>query len=129
MFWTAMLVSAGTKTGIEKKAFYRWRMERQTLPFELLVRRPNCGLHCIGTDYEFSCGCDSCLGLQMYEDSELRDRSNPQHAGYISAADWVIIKNMNDAKYGFYSEQGCVLPRKWRPEECLRYVCEHAVRQ
>lgn len=103
------------KTFEQKQAYRRWRQEQMSLPLAELVKRPNCGLHCVGTDYEFSCGCTSC-SRSLWQDGEIEKRLTPQDIKFLDD-NW-------DEQRGWLRDGGCILPRRMRPEECLRIICD-----
>lgn len=103
------------KTFEQKEAYRRWRRRQMGLPLAELVKEPNCGLHCIGTAYEFSCGCSSC-SKSYWQDGEIDRR--------LTATDIQFLKDSWNKKTGWLRGDGCVLPRRIRPEECLRVICD-----
>lgn len=118
------------KTFEQKERYRKWRRKQTNLPLEELVKELNCGLHCIGTDYEFSCGCSSCGKATPWVDGEITRRMllPKEHPIHISEEGVRFIEGNRDSESGFLRANGCILPREWRPEECLRVVCNRLER-
>lgn len=118
------------KTFEQKEEYHKWRQGQMNLSLVELAKGPNCGFHCVGTDYEFSCGCSSCGKATPWVDGEITRRMllPKEHPIHISEEGVRFIEGNRDSESGFLRADGCILPRKWRPEECLRVVCNRLER-
>ena len=86
-----------------------------------LIDKPNCEFNC-PPDKPFSCGCDRCVAQikRTWDLTAERDRRFSKEE--IEGIDnyWV-----NDT-VGFLGKNGCVLPRKFRPINCIEAICRYA---
>lgn len=85
-----------------------------------LIGQPDCDRNCpiMDTDPKnkllFCCKCCHKARLEFYQNGGLPE---------FSIEDKEIIRKSWNEKTGFASENGCILPRRLRPMECLAYNC------
>ena len=86
-----------------------------------LVAKPACGFHC-PPSMPFNCcrDCGRLIKKVWSTDEEFTLRG-------FTEADRKLIKQLwVDDKQGYLTKGGCGLPRRLRPFNCLKYVCEYA---
>lgn len=102
---------------MNKEEYKKWRKQQMELPLAELIAKPNCNFDC-PEGRPFSCGCKECfINGGFWSEGEKEERFTEKE---IRMIDCLFEENI-----GYLREDGCVLERKFRPEKCLRHVCDN----
>lgn len=114
---------------ISDEEYLRLKKERENWPLKKLIRQTNCMEECGGT--HIACRCECCTGREgkgLYEKGE-KFRRFFYWYGRIGIIGRICMKLKFRKTMGFLRDDGCALPRRWRPISCLRFICSRKERQ